>query len=242
MKSQTPKARAEESQAESRAQLEARLRSMKTPFDTALAEYAEALANGTFEDEAAEEEGSGEKRKAQLQKKITVIIERAKRLKTHLDSGERTTEETLKNFEDRPTIDYAAYAADVDASKAGEEWQLPESIQPNFETARPFMPDLSSFVGKPRHEVFQHVLDTYGATHCIPGREYLDWLAAHPKKTPPSLQDNTKWFYFPGSLVRVKDGVWSVPYARWNGAKWHRVADWLAGGWGSSFRVVLLEK
>ena len=238
MKSQKPKVKAEKSQPELRAALEQKFRSLKPTLDDAFAAYKQALADGTFDDASGEPEGTGEARKAAAQEKIQRIIERAERLDAALKSSE-----PLTNLEALSDIDYATYATDIDPTKAGEEWSLhEESTHPNFETAKPFIPDLSAFNGKPRHEVFQHILATYGSTHYIPGKEYRDWLAANPDDTPATLKDATIYYFFPGSLTRDGGGRWGVPSADWDGSKWYRHADWLSNDWNSNYRVVLLEK
>mgnify|MGYP001581246325 FL=1 len=86
-------------------------------------------------------------------------------------------------------------------------------------------------------------MNTYGNKYYVPGIEYWKWLIENPGKNPPSaaIKDGN-YYFFPGSVLRDKDGRWNVPCARWDGTKWHRGADWLAAAWNSNYRVVLLEK
>jgi len=272
MKRQTPKA--EKSQAELRADLERRLYALKPRLDDTFAEYARALADDTFEDKDGEDPGTGEKRQTALQNKIRSLVERAESMRRQLDSTDdipqmpddeeltqATTPFMLDTFKNSWSWDvtgitpeghaispqaqsYEALSQDVDATKRGEYTLNPEMQGLDFEKLHTFVPDLSALEGKPIHEVMQHVADTYGATHHIPGIEYWKWLIENPGKNPSgaNIKDQSKWFYFPGSVLRDKDGNWNVPYAIWDGTEWDRDAGWLASGWRSDCRVVLLEK
>lgn len=278
MKQQTPKPKAEakfeKSQAELRAALEHRLYALKPALDDALAEYARALAAGTFEDKDGEAEGAGEKRQTDLQNKIRSFVERAEGMRRQLDSGEEIPQMPddeafsqanesfmLGTFKDSWGWDttnlkpeghsiapqaqnYEALSKDIDAAKRSEYTLNPETQGLDFEKLKAFVPDLSALEGKPIHEVIQHVVDTYGATHHIPGIEYWKWLCENPAKNPPgaNIKDQSKWFFFPGSTLRDLDGYWLVPYASWHGSKWLRHAIWLSYDWNSGYRVVLLEK
>ena len=273
MKAQAPRAKAEQPQAELRAALERRLYAVKPTLDDALAEYSQGLAGDTFEDKDGEPAGSGGQRKEALQNKIRSLVERAEGMRRQLDSGEaipqmpddeglsRANEPfMLSTFKDSWSWDtanlkpeghttspqaqnYEALSKDVDATKRGEYTLNPETQGLNFETLRAFVPDLKAFNGKKVHEVMQHVIDTYSATHHVPGIEYWKWLIENPGKNPPgaNLKDG-KYYFFPGSVLRGKDGHWDVPYADWDGSKWNRRAYWLSGDWNGDYRVVLLEK
>ena len=141
------------------------------------------------------------------------------------------------------TQSYEALSKDIDATKRGEYTLNPETQGLDFEKLRAFVPDLSALNGKPIHEVIQHVVDTYGDQYHIPGIEYWKWLCENPGKNPPgpNIKDG-KYYFFPGSVLRGRGGDWRVPCAAWRGSEWDRDADWLTGGWGSDYRVVLLEK
>lgn len=230
MKRQTPKpkaeAKAEKSQAELRAALERRLYASKPALDDALAEYARALAEGTFEDKDGEEAGAGEKRQTDLQNKIRSFVERAEGMRRQLDSGEEipqipddeelaraTTPFMLGTFKDSWGWDatnltpeghviapqaqsYEVLSKDVDAAKRGEYTLNPETQGLDFETLRAFVPDLSAFNGKPVQEVIQHVVDTYGSRYHIPGIEYWKWLCENPGKNPPGPNIKDGKYYF----------------------------------------------
>ena len=144
---------------------------------------------------------------------------------------------------DPTTQDYAALAGDTNPAEFGRYTLNPETQGIDFETARAFVPDLSSVNGKPVHDVMKHVVDTYGGKYHVPGIEYWKWLIENPGKNPPNadLKDG-KYYFFPGSVLRGRGGLWGVPDAAWNGSEWSRSAHWLARGWSSSCRVVLLEK
>lgn len=79
---------------------------------------------------------------------------------------------------------YEILSRDVDAKKYGEYTLNPETQNLDFEQLKAFVSDLKAFNGKKVHEVIQHIVDTYGATHHIPGIEYWKWLIENPSKNP----------------------------------------------------------
>jgi hypothetical protein len=144
---------------------------------------------------------------------------------------------------DPTTQNYGALASDTNRAEFGAYTLNPETQGIDFEHARTFVPDLSTFNGKPLHEVVKHVMDTYGDKYYVPGIEYWKWLVENPGKTPTGVNiKDGKYYFFPGSVLRVKVGDWVVPHARWDGAEWDRNAVWLTSDWSSNYRVVLLEK
>ena len=144
---------------------------------------------------------------------------------------------------DPMTQDYKVLAGDTKKTEFGAYTLNPETQGIDFEKARTFVPDLSAFDGKPLHEVAKHVMDTYSDQYHVPGIEYWKWLIENPTKTPPgTVIKDGKYYFFPGSVLRGKDGHWCVPYADWFGSEWYRNARWLTREWSSSCRVVLLEK
>ena len=78
----------EKSQEELRSTLENHLLSLKPTIDEEIKIYQQALEDDTFLDKEGEPEGSGEKRKEEMQNKINSIVERAEKLKAKLDSKE----------------------------------------------------------------------------------------------------------------------------------------------------------
>ena len=235
MKSQTPKpqaeANSEKSQAELRAGLERRLHALKPVLDIALAEYAKALTDDTFEDKDGEEPGTGEKRQTDMQNKIRNFVERAEGMRRQLDSGEEISQmpdeeelvqatapfmlDTFKNSWGWDTTNfkpeghaiapqaqnYEALSKDVDATKRGEYTLNPETQGIYFEKAKAFVPDLSALNGKPIHEVIQHVVDTYGDRYHIPGIEYWKWLIENPGKNPLGVNIKDGNYYFMSGSV-----------------------------------------
>lgn len=144
---------------------------------------------------------------------------------------------------DPTTQNYKALAGDTKQAEFGAYTLNPETQGLDFEKLRAFVPDLTAFNGKKVHEVMQHVVNTYGDTHYVPGIEYWKWLCENPTKNLPGVQiKDGKYYFCPGSVLRDGDGRWLIPYAGWHGSKWHRSASWLAHDWVSSCRVVLLEK
>ncbi|MEK9151058.1 MAG: hypothetical protein AAB547_00310 [Patescibacteria group bacterium] len=146
------------------------------------------------------------------------------------------------SFEKPETLDYAALVQDVNEQKFGEYTLNPDTQTLDFEKAKVFIPDLSSFVGKSRHEVMQHIVDTYGATHHIPGIEYWKWAVENFNQAKQAIKDDGHWYFCPGSLLRDKDGHWYVSYVYRAGSRFARTAYWFLDGWGLCERVVLLEK
>jgi len=138
---------------------------------------------------------------------------------------------------------------DIDTDKLGEYTLNPEMTsltEADFERLAKegkvrveTLPD--KFNGKPLYEVAQYIMKTYGAKYHIPGIEYWQWLLANPDKSPAGLMDGNYHFFF-GSTLRDPDGHWCVPSVDWRGSGWFRDAGWLDSGWGSSCRVVLLER
>lgn len=144
-------------------------------------------------------------------------------------------------LENPDRIDYGTLSQDIDAGKFGEYTLNPDTQGIDFEKAKPLVIDLPQFVGKKRHEVMKHIVDTYGATHHIPGIEYWKWILENQDKAPQSLKDGN-WHFLPGSVLRGRDGRWSVPFVEWCGSEFDRNAIWLGSDWSAFERVVLLEK
>ena len=136
---------------------------------------------------------------------------------------------------------WSELAGDIDTTKAGEYTLNPETQELDFETAKVFIPDLSSFKGKELSEVAEYLVNTYGDKYYIPGLEYEQWLLANPGKSPASLRDGNYHFFF-GSTLRGLDGRWCVPVVDWGSSGWYRSAYWLDDDWVSYDRVVLLER
>ena len=78
----------EKSQEELRAILQERLLALKDPIRQGMDEYQKALNEDVFEDKDGEPEGLGEQRKQAMQKKLSDLMDRAKNMKTTLDSEE----------------------------------------------------------------------------------------------------------------------------------------------------------
>ncbi|MFA6227272.1 MAG: hypothetical protein WC631_02260 [Candidatus Paceibacterota bacterium] len=265
-KSQRP----EKTQEELRQALSERMENIRLYALEQIDIYEDMLEKGDFDDKEGEPEGSGEKRKLEMQKDLLRADKQIDKIKEMLSSDKDLPQESVPditslNSQNKaileglfgkpekgfvPTLikpedqDYTALKDDTDTDKFGEYMLNPDMQNIDFENiqeSKIFIPDLSSFVGRPLCDVFKHLADTYSGTHHIPGLEYWKWLTENPTKTPPSLKDTDVWFYFPGSLVRSSGGDWFVPSARWDGSGWLRSADWLGDSWLAAYRVVLLE-
>lgn len=141
------------------------------------------------------------------------------------------------------TQDYEALSESTEPTEFGRYTLNPETQGLDFEKHKAFVPDLSAWNDKPLHEVVRYVMDTYGDRYYVPGIEYWKWLYENPGKNPPGVDlKDGKWYFLPGSVLRNRDGRWSVPCADWSRSELHRGEDWLTSGWSSYYRVVLLEK
>jgi len=84
----------EKTQEELHSALEKHLFSLKPTIEEEAKKYQQALEDGTFEDKEGEEEGSGEKRKEEMQNRINSIVEKASAMKEKLDSKEPLPQST----------------------------------------------------------------------------------------------------------------------------------------------------
>jgi len=259
----------EKSQAELRQALTEKMETLRASTSAGLDAYEDKLKKGEFEDKDGEAEGSGEKRKFQMQKELLNADARIDKMKAVLNSGEELppeptldidalkteNQDILTSFFGTPDNkftpslvkpedqDYATLKDDIDVSKFGEYTLNPDMQNLDFENipeAKIFIPDLTALNGKSLSEVAKYLIDNYADKYQIPGVEYWKWLYENPAKSPKKIQDGKYYFEF-GSLVRLSDGHWGVPYVGWDGSGWRRGADWLGSGWASDDRVVLLE-
>ena len=84
----------EKSQEQLRESLELKLKSLKPTLQEGIKEYEQALEGDIFEDAPGEPVGTGEARKEAMQKNLTVIFDRAEKLRTKLDSKETLSQAT----------------------------------------------------------------------------------------------------------------------------------------------------
>ncbi len=78
----------EKSQEELRAILEQKLKALKPNLQEGMKEYEQSLKDDVFEDQDGEPDGAGEERKEVLQKKLSILFDRAEKMKEKLDSKE----------------------------------------------------------------------------------------------------------------------------------------------------------
>lgn len=148
-------------------------------------------------------------------------------------------------------IDWEQRKENVDPALSGQYTLNPETAGINFESIDPTkieILDLASLRGKSLAEVGRYIVDTYGATHDVPGLEYWQYVLENPDKMPQVMKDDqlsgrygNAYFNF-GSLVRGSYGAWVVPCAQWGDGQWGRVARRIGVGWVGGCRVVLLKK
>jgi hypothetical protein len=151
------------SQEELRTKLEQKLKSTKPLLEEGMKEYKEALESGLFDNQDGEEEGEGEKRKENMQKRLTALFDRAEKMKAKLDSGEPLEEDTepptelnsfllstykgwgveqtkLDSIQFSPesvsplSLNYTAKKADTDATKYGEYTLNPDTASIDYDS------------------------------------------------------------------------------------------------------------
>ena len=265
--SQSPE-KPQKTQQELRKIWQQRIQDIRKRGEEMLTEYAKKLKEGEFKDKPGEEPGSGKERSAKAQKEIIEVTERGERMKNKLDSNEELPQEEFltQNINDlyTPSLssalgtpehgfkgtyinprdqDYETLKDDTVPKKFGEYTLNPDMQNVDFKNIpenKIHIIDLQQFVGKPCAEVLEHILKTYPNLK-LSGLEYWKWLGKNLTKIPKKLQDKKLWFYFPGSLVCLSGGDWSVPCAHWHGSGWNRSARWLSNSWNADYRIVLLE-
>ena len=133
----------EKSQEELRSVLNERFLSLKPTIEEARKAYEEALKSDTFEDKEGEEEGTGEKRKEEMQKKMTSVLDRAEVMKEKLDSGETLPQysesiEAIYTYKDPKTKKEKKETITLDIEKKLEDFlsfykKTNIDLPPNFE-------------------------------------------------------------------------------------------------------------
>lgn len=129
------------------------------------------------------------------------------------------------------SIDFQTLRNDVNSKKSGE--YIDQGIAYTGQKLK--VVELPEMIGKEIWKVADYINKTYKD---LPGLDV--WQAIIDGKTNLP-KDTWKWNYCFGSTLRDRGGRWSVPYLGWDGGSWSRGADWLGRGWGSSYRVVLLD-
>ena len=131
----------------------------------------------------------------------------------------------------------------ADEKLYGEYTINPETAGMNHQEKEPKIKilDMKEFVGKPRSEVMESVIEKYGGQYYIPGLEYEKYLLENPDKVPKEIKDGNL-YYFIGSTLRGQNGNSNVPCVSWNDSKLYRNAAWLDNEWDGNDRVLLLEK
>jgi hypothetical protein len=120
------------SQEELEAKLLKKFQSMEPVIYQGMEEYRQALEDGTFEDKEGEEEGRGEKRKEEMQKKLSALYDRAERMKQKLDSGEELKDDSLEDPTELNSFLLATFKSwGVDQSKLDALNFSPEMVEPS---------------------------------------------------------------------------------------------------------------
>ena len=187
-----------------------------------------------------QQDDAGQQKEVEKQK--TLVRDILKRL---YHSRAESIEPKVQMVDPR-TLDYKEH------SEQASDWQSaiveqgaitlnPEMIGRDLESLEVFV-DLPQFSPETAiFDVMQHIVDTYGKTHLIPGLEYWEWLLENPDKVPEKLkiEDRRYWYYFPGSLYANSSKKWEVP-AYHKGRSESISSRGVGGRWSSSSRVVLL--
>src|SRR3989344_5165232 len=198
------------SQEELRIKLEKRFQSMEPLIEQGMKEYRQALKDHLFEDQDGEEEGSGEKRREEMQNK--------------LDTLNFSPELVLPQ-----DLGYTAKKDDTDESKYGEYTLNPDTLSLDYDSIPQdkikilTLPDTLN--NQPLDQVANYILQTYPNFH-IPGLEYYKYIIQNPTKAPQALKDGNIHFFF-GSLFRHSGGHWFVPCVGWGGSSFNRDGYWL---------------
>lgn len=131
-----------------------------------------------------------------------------------------------------------------DKMNFGKYFVNPETQNLDFETMKPFIPDLSSMYEERTWKIFDHVVKEYGDKYYIPGFEYQKWLKENPDKIPLELKDDKKYFVSPGSLHCSFDGHWQALMGKVDTSKqsWDCRVEDPYDQWHSGDRIILLPK
>lgn len=123
----------EKSQAELRKSMEDRFLVMKRITKESMEEYKKALQEELFEDKEGEIEGSGEKRRMEMQVKINALFDKAEKIKANLDS-----KDPIPQFTEEIEVTYNQESINLDIEQKLKEFTLfyqknNINLPPNFE-------------------------------------------------------------------------------------------------------------
>jgi hypothetical protein len=187
----------------------------------------------------------------QIQKEYDTFLKKTFKIWGEAEHTLRTLS-TIPTFIDPRLQDFESQR-DIAPEKFGQYTVNPEMLGIDLESYpadKIKVLELPDMVSKPIAEVAEYIVDTYGATHRIPGLEMWKFILENLESKPDDIKqkyefskDDNHYFFF-GSLVRASDdGRAFVPYVHWSATGWKRDAHSLSmRGWLSDDRVVLLEK
>ena len=164
------------------------------------------------------------------------------------DIAEENLPEFKFEFIDPKQIDYYQRSKNPDQSKFGQYTVNPEILGMDFEKAKVFIPDLSSFVGDKLYYVFKDIARIYGDKYYIPGIEYWAWLLQNPDKAEKVAEEQKydikdgRFYHFPGSVINRHDGSWAVPYCYYHDWMFHRRSREVDNYLRQDDRIILLER
>lgn len=148
------------------------------------------------------------------------------------------TSETMKRAKwkkvKQPSLlDYTALRNDIDSSKFGE--YISQNPSKDFKVKSIEIPKELLYTSLA--EIGAYLNKTYPGQ--LAGLDVMEHIYNNPKDYP-ELADGNYHFFF-GSLFRFDDGDWSVPSVQGRASGFDRYGFRLVSGWGSVYRVVLLE-
>jgi len=108
--------------------------------------------------------------------------------------------------------------------------------------------ELKEMLSRSFAEVAEYAIAKYGATHHLPGIEYMCHTARNPGDISALLKDGNYYFLF-GSIIYDSTGVARVPCMHWRrrylhigDGEWCRCAGRIDRKWESNDRVLMAEK
>ena len=144
-------------------------------------------------------------------------------------------------------LDFSALENTPDPSKFGEYTLNPECAGLDYENVKIQSLDITkeawykTLPNKKLSTVFQYITTHYGDSHILPDLTYYQYIIENPTKADPAIKDG-KYYFFPGSVLRLSNGDACVPFSYWNGSSFNRHANHLGNQWDGNYRVLLLEK
>jgi hypothetical protein len=227
---------------------------MKPILLEAKEEYDQALDNDTFEDQEGEEEGSGDKRKEAMQKRITALFDKAERMRARLDSKEPLSQEEIEGLTENPenileidrtadVIEFTGWSGaeieNKDTDKSSIELTEIDISKLKLDTS--WLGGESILNGEKRLEALKKSgkirLDAQIliALTKLPKEELNRKMEILAEANEISLEDlKKKYIFFDGTIIRDSGGNRGALCLGWDGSEWHWNYDSLDNDWNDS--------